>query len=177
MSSWAPESRSDMDLDATFTAHYDEIHGYLVRLTGDADLAADGAQEAFVRLAERPPRRRDNIRAWLYTVATNYVYDTLKVQRRRAEILAETPDGAPVGQPADPPDRSVESAERRAHVRRAMRQLREKERVILELRAQGFSYKEVAEVAGVPINSVGVFAARALRKLAAILEPCEAQLS
>ncbi len=46
-----------MDIQQLFGEHYDVLFRYLVRLTGDPDLAADAAQEAFVRLVEREPER------------------------------------------------------------------------------------------------------------------------
>ena len=85
------------DLEALFDAHHDALYGYIVRLVGDPELAADAAQEAFVRLSQRPPHDTSNLKAWLYTVATNFAFDTIKIARRRGEILTAAPDGAPSG--------------------------------------------------------------------------------
>ena len=49
--------------------------------TGDSDVAADAAQEAFVRLMERPPR--EHPRAWLFRVATNLVAEGGRTRKRR----------------------------------------------------------------------------------------------
>jgi RNA polymerase sigma-70 factor (ECF subfamily) len=165
-----------IDLEATFDAHHDGLHRYLVRLVGDPDLAADAAQEAFLRLAQRPPRTLGNLKAWLFTVATNYAFDTLKVARRRSAILQESPDRPPVAEPAMTPDVSLERQERSRMVRDALDKLREKERVTLLMRAEGFSYKEIGAALDISSNSVGVVAARALRKLATVLQPFEVSL-
>jgi RNA polymerase sigma-70 factor (ECF subfamily) len=127
-----------IDLEATFDAYHDGLHRYLVRLVGDPDLAADAAQEAFLRLAQRPPRSLDNLKAWLFTVGTNYAFDTLKVARRRGAILQESPDRTPVGEPAVAPDVSLERQERSRVVRNGLDKLREKERVTLLMRAERF---------------------------------------
>ena len=74
------------------------------------------------------------------------------------------------------PDSDVESSDRRRVVRTALNQLREKERVTLLMRAEGFSYREIAEAADIPANSVGAVAVRGLRKLSKILERYEAEL-
>ncbi len=165
-----------VNLEAAFDSYHEPLHRYLVRLTGDSDLAADAAQEAFVRLAQRPPRHLANLRAWLYTVATNYAFDTLKVARRRLTLLGGAPERVPVADPEVAPDLCLEREERREAVRAALHDLREKERVTLLMRAEGFSYKEVGNALGISVNSVGVIAARALRKLASALEPQESQL-
>jgi RNA polymerase sigma factor (sigma-70 family) len=166
----------NIDLEATFDAYHDGLHRYLVRLVGDPDLAADAAQEAFLRLAQRPPRTQENLKAWLYTVGTNYAFDTLKVARRRSAILKESPDRTPVAAPAVPPDVSLERQERWQAVRDALDRLREKERTTLLMRAEGFSYREIGAALDISSNSVGVVAARALRKLAAVLQPSEVSL-
>ena len=164
-----------LDVTALFRAHHEEITRYLVGLTGDSDLAADAAQEAFVRLNEKPPATQTQIRSWLYRVATNFAFDTMRVANRRAEIVAQRGDDFPLSQ--DPvPDAQLEQLERREVVRGALSHLRPKERAILLMRAQGFSYKEIAASLDVPINSIGAVGARALRKLSAHLSPREAQL-
>ena len=165
-----------MNLEAAFDEYHDALHRYVMRLIGDPDLAADAAQEAFLRLAQRPPRNFDNLKAWLYTVATNYAYDSLKVARRRAAILEESPDRATIGDLGPAPDTSLEQQERGQTVRNALNQLRDKERTALLMRAEGFSYREIGKALDVSSNSVGVIAARALRKLATVLQPHEAML-
>ncbi len=44
------------------------------------------------------------------------------------------------------------------------------------MRAEGFSYREIAAALDISSNSVGVVAARALRKLAGVLQPYEVSL-
>jgi RNA polymerase sigma-70 factor, ECF subfamily len=168
---WGYDSRSESrQVAALYDAYHAPLYRYVLRLAGDHDLAADAVQEAFLRLTERPPRDRSNLRAWLHTVATHYVFDTLKTARRRADLLAASPDRAPQGWSGERPDAAVEAAERRRAVHVAMRSLREKERATLLMRADGFSYREIAAAVGMPVNSVGAIAARALRKLARALE-------
>ena len=162
-------SAPSVDISATFDAYHDQIHRYLVHLTGDSELAADAAQEAFVRLLERPPKRTENLRAWLYKVATNYVFDTLKVARRRAEILDEAGAAGPSGEAVLPPDLSLEREERCEAVRNGLATLRASERAVLLMRAGGFSYREISDALEISFNSVGSVAARALRKLAVVL--------
>ena len=165
-----------INVEAAFEAYHAPLHRYVAKLTGDPDLAADAAQEAFVRLTQRPPRHFGNLRAWLYTVATNYALDTLKASRRRMELLGNAPERSPLADAETAADLDLERRERREAVRAALNQLRKRERVALLMRAEGFSYKEVGNALGISVNSVGVIAARALRKLATALEPQESQL-
>ena len=47
-----------MQLEELFARHHAELYRYAARFTGDPDLAEDVVQDAFVRLAERPPGHR-----------------------------------------------------------------------------------------------------------------------
>lgn len=160
------------DVTAAFRLHHDAVYRYLVRLTGDADLAADAAQEAFVRLHRKPPAHDDQLRSWIYRVATNFAFDTLRVANRRAEIHAERPSDI-VEPRSDAPDVDVEREERRCVVQRALSKLRAKEKAVLLMRGQGFSYREIGDALDLPVNSIGAIGARALRKLAKRLSPEE----
>ncbi len=153
-----------MDVRQLFEEHHDAIFRYLVRLTGDADLAADATQEAFVRLIERPPSH-ERIRAWLYTVATNVVRDDARLRRRRTELIQESPDRVPHGDGNLPPDALLEREERRQSVRSALEGLSARDRTLLLMREEGFSHREIAEAVGTTTKSVGSMVARALQKL------------
>ena len=100
-----------MDVEKLFADNYDGLFRYLIRLTGDPDLAADVAQETFVRLIERTPENT-GIRAWLYRVATNIVRDESRVRRRRFELLQSAPERVPHGDAPLQPDRALELSEK-----------------------------------------------------------------
>jgi RNA polymerase sigma factor (sigma-70 family) len=153
-----------LNVEHLFTVHYEGLFRYLVRLTGDADLAADVAQETFVRLVERKPENA-GIRAWLYRVATNVVRDESRVRRRRYELLQESSERVPRGDPPILPDRAVEQRETQRMVRAALDTLSERDRTVLLMREDGFSHHEIAEAVGTTTKSVGSMVARALRKL------------
>ncbi|NTW02319.1 MAG: RNA polymerase sigma factor [Oscillochloris sp.] len=67
-----------------FACYHNGIYRYLTRLLGDGERAADVLQETFERalvtLKHHPPPENES--AWLYRVATNLAYDTLRRQRR-----------------------------------------------------------------------------------------------
>lgn len=164
-----------MDVEKIFDAHYDVLYRYLVRLTGDPDLAADVAQETFIRLVERHPDDRQ-LRGWLFRVATNLVRDTSRVQRRRLELLQESADLLdPAGNRPDP-ERTLELKERRQVVRTALDALSLRDRTLLLMREEGFSHREMAEAVGTTTKSVGSMIARALNKLARELSRPEVDL-
>ena len=143
---------------------YEQYHESLVRLlyrrTGDRDRAEDLAQEVFVRALETPPA---NPRPWLFAVALNLARDDgrrASRQGRRLEALRAELAGA-----APPADVELERAEKAAAVRAALGRLTDKDREALLLKAEGFSYPEIAAALGLAPGAVGTTLARARRRL------------
>ena len=155
-----------MDFNALFESLYPSVYRYVMRLTGDADVAEDVAQEAFVRLL-RQDLPENEVRPWLFTVATNLVRDTARKSERRIRLLA----GAPplVHRPMAADDR-VEQKESVKAVRNVLNKLPERDRQLLLMREEGFKYEEIASVIGVAPASVGTLIARALKKFTALYE-------
>lgn len=152
----------------SFSSLYRRLHPqilrYLHRLLGDADAAEDVAQEAFMRLLQRPDLTDEGARLWLFTVATNLVRDRGRAASRHQRLLASAPIPIPVGEPL--PDETTERSEEIARVRRALSALAERDREILLMREEGFRYEEIAEAIGVAATSVGTLIARALKRFA-----------
>lgn len=157
-----------MDAARLFAEHHPALFRYLARMTGDPELAADAAQEAFVKLVERPPAPGET-RAWLFRVGTNAAREAARTHGRRLRLLEAKPGRAPVGDAPPTPDAALDAGEQRRRVQRALASLSERERRMLLMRQEGFSHREIAEAVGTTPGSVGTMAARALDKLAALL--------
>ena len=61
-------------MEGAYREHATELLNYLWRACGDRALSEDVLHDTFVRLAESQPDA-DNVRAWLFTVATNRLRD------------------------------------------------------------------------------------------------------
>jgi RNA polymerase sigma-70 factor (ECF subfamily) len=147
---------------ALYQAHFASLFRYLDRLTGDPDLAKDLAQDTFVRLHRRGALP-DDPRAWLAAVATNLLRDHQRQARRRAELVVEyAGDAAP---PSERPaaDAAIMVHEAQSQVRAALDALPERDRMLLLLRHEGYSYRELAHAANVAEGSVGTLLVRATR--------------
>lgn len=158
-----------MDFDTTFERLYPALFRYLHRLTGDPDVAQDIAQEAFVRLLRQDLPESD-VRPWLFTVATNLVRDAARSTERRRRLLSERHVVMPM---PSRPDEIAERGERIETVRGLLERMPERDRQLLLLREEGFSYKEIASAIGVAPGSVGTLIARALKKFAELYEANE----
>lgn len=155
-----------MDFDSLFQKLYPSLFRYLQRLTGDADVADDIAQESFVRLLKQNLPEAE-VRPWLFTVAMNLVRDHARKVERRSRLLTTAP--MLVSTPALP-DEAVERSENVGSVRVILDQLSLRDQQLLLMREEGFKYEEIARVVGVAPASVGTLIARALRRFAELYE-------
>jgi len=154
-----------VDINALFDETYPPLFRYCHRLTGDSDYAEDLAQEAFVRLLDRGPRGPAlGLRVWMFRVATNLIRDTARQSANRRRILS----GSPLPEPVPSPEVETERQEKIREVRVALEKLAPRDREVLLLRQEGFSYKEIAQVVNVAPTSVGTLLARALERFASV---------
>lgn len=149
-----------MDFQAAYADLYEPLVRYLQRFTGDAEVAEDLTQEAFVRLLRQDLPDRE-VKAWIFTVATNLAVDHKRKWNRRRTLLA-VHRPAPQRQPD--PEELVARSEDVARVRAALDKLRPRDRQMLLMREEGFRYSEIAEAVGVLPRSVGTLVSRALKR-------------
>jgi RNA polymerase sigma-70 factor (ECF subfamily) len=135
-------------------------------MTGDADVAADIAQETFIRWVEREPANSEP-RAWLFKVATNLCRDHGRVSSRRLTLLKESPEDTPVGRPPVDPHQSLELDERERAVREVLAAIPDRDRTMLLMQQEGFTHREIADAVETTEKSVGTMLARALRRFSA----------
>ena len=154
------EPRFDTVFAQLFDANYERLYRYLNRLSDDAELAADLAQDAFVRLYRRGSLP-ENPPAWLITVALNLFRNSRSSMKRRTRLLTDARGRALHSD--EPPSDEAEllSNEVRARVRRALNRMPERDRELLLLRAEGFSYRDIAQALALNETSMGTLIARA----------------
>jgi RNA polymerase sigma-70 factor (ECF subfamily) len=122
------------------------------RLCGDAALAEDIAQDAFIRVWDRLAdyRPSGNFKAWLVRIATNLTIDAMRKRRPVVDI-----DDVPLVEPGQGPEAAALSSERAAAVRAALMRLPMQSRAVLVLREyQALSYREIADVLDIPLGTV-----------------------
>jgi len=144
------------------------VFGLALRRLRDRQRAEDAVQETFAavwRSAQSYRPERGPAAPWLYTVARNAIVDR---QRAKTELPAEVPDTAS-GEPG-PADRA-ETSFVAWRVHRALGELPEKEREVLELAYWSeLSQSEVAEYLHIPLGTVKTRTRSALARLADLLE-------
>jgi RNA polymerase sigma factor (sigma-70 family) len=152
-----------------FHAHFHRLVRYLDRLSGDPELAADLAQEAFIKLYQRSSMP-DRPEAWLITVAMNLFRNARSTSARRRRLLTPARSEAALGDPMPTPIQCAEAADERDRVRGAIDRLGERDRQMLLLYAEGYGYRDLAQALDLNEASIGTFLARAKRAFRAEYE-------
>ncbi|MEZ0221266.1 MAG: sigma-70 family RNA polymerase sigma factor [Tardiphaga sp.] len=146
------------DIQATIPA----LRRYARALARDTDIADDLVQDTLVRaLRSEKLFIGGDLRSWLYTILTN-------LNRNRRRSLARKPVFTELFD--NNPDASGTEAEGR-DISRALAALVEEQRsVLLLVMLEGLSYREVADIQGVPIGTVMSRLARARAHVKAYLD-------
>lgn len=147
------------------------VYGLALRVIGDARAAEDVSQEVFVTVWERPAAfepDRGSLRTWLGTLAHRRAVDHVRreeARRRRAIKDAARPVSTP---DVEEMALALVTAER---VRSALDTLPDEQRRAIQLAYfGGKTYRQVAEVLGIPEGTAKSRLRLGLRRIADVLE-------
>ncbi len=158
----------DRELYAQLVYRYErELFSYLRRYLGNAEMAEDVFQAAFLQVhlkCEQFDASR-RFRPWLYTIATNAAIDARRRNKRHTKISLDTPreqDHEDVGRLVNllesgdlGPTDSVVREEANRLVRKTLDQLPESMHAVIQLvYYRGMKYREAAEVLNIPVGTV-----------------------
>jgi RNA polymerase sigma-70 factor (ECF subfamily) len=154
--------------DVLYRRYSRPVFGLALRRLGDRGRAEDAVQETFAsiwRAARSYRPERGPGAPWLYAVARNAITDR---GRARSEPPMEVPDSpSPDAGPAE----RAESSWTAWRVHRALEELNENERKVIELAYwSGLSQSEVAESLNIPLGTVKTRTRAALGRLSVLLE-------
>lgn len=179
----AAAQRGDVESFNALVRQYEgRVYNLCVRMLGDADSAADAAQDAFLS-AFRNLRgfRGGSFRSWMLRIATNTCYDVLRARKRRPSISIDVEtddedDSSPL-QIADQAESPTDFALRRelaAAIQRGLDGLPDEQRIILILSdIEGLAYEEIAEVTNTNLGTVKSRLSRGRARLRDILKAGE----
>ena len=152
--------------------HQVSVFNVCFRILGNRQEAEDLTQEAFIRAYQQikkyDPERP--FRPWIRTLAANHCYNHLK-KRRLQKVELEDEKTQKIDGLSREPEISLEISQENRKLYQALWRLPDNQRIALELRHfQGMSYKEMAKVLNLPINTVRSHLYRGRQNLTKILE-------
>ena len=133
------------ELETLYTRYHTDLYRYLCHLTHDPAEAEDLLSETFLRALRRLPAFRGEcaVKTWLFGIARNVWRESLR--RRQDAVSLDDPEAMLercLGQ--DTLQEVTDARRALARVRQALAALPPRTRQIVELRAQGYSYAEIA---------------------------------
>lgn len=144
-----------------------ELFRFLIRFVGDRTLAEDVFQDTFlqVHLAAEGFDTSRRLKPWLFTIAANKARDALRSRSRRgaAALDAQVSVGDDesttfldlLRADVESPGQRMESTELQQTVQKVVMEMPEHLRDVLLLSYfHQFSYKEIADILGVPLGTV-----------------------
>ena len=171
-SSWNRVQKSELArFEQTVLPHLDAAYNLARWLTGTVHDAEDVVQESYLRAVKFfSGFHGENARPWLLAIVRNTCYTWLRRNRMddQSVELGETVQVADTQSAS--PEAVLLAASRRELVRQAVEALPVDFREVIVLRElEGMSYKEIAEIAGVPIGTIMSRLARARARLQKLL--------
>lgn len=140
-----------------------------LRIVGDPGRAEDVVQDAFLKVWNNATQfdvERGSLRTWLITAVRNRSIDTLRGRGAHERLEGELKPGLHAAGPTSDPWREVSLSLERTAVREALNSLPLEQRQAVELAFfGGYSHREIADMAGVPLSTVKGRMRIALEKL------------
>ncbi len=159
------------------------IYYFAFQFTREQESAEDITQETFIKVWKHLDRfdQEKNFRTWIFAIAKNTTYDSLKKKKTIPFSSFENDDGDNPIEAIDDenllPDVLLEKKEAAAMLASSLEKISGANRALLTLRyLEDFSLEEIAEILGEPYNTVKSRHSRALKMLRqAILNDSESE--
>ncbi len=138
-------------LNTLLNESYPILKGYLIKMTGEADLAQDIMQEAMLKavlnINKFDPRAKFS--TWLITIATNAYKDSLRKNKRHVELDESMPSRE------QGIEEQVLANIRYDEIKKIILNLPHEKRTVFVLKHfYGYKYEEIAEIANCPVGTV-----------------------
>ncbi len=144
--------------------HLDSLHRTALRMTRNEGEAEDLVQETFLKAYRFWDKFEEgsNCRAWLFKIMTNIFINNYRAKSRTPQVvdLQEVDDDFLFGQlaalgPSENPEQHFFAKVFDDDVKKAIEELPDDFRMVVVLSfLEGFSYQEIAEIAGLQIGTV-----------------------
>ena len=154
------ETREGSEFADEAITHLDSLYRGALRLTRNPEQAQDLVQDTYVRALryQHSFEAGTNMKAWLFAIMRNLFWDRFKSSHKddvSLDDVGEFPLYDKLKDSAEIPEAEVLDKLAAGEVVKAIEQLPPLHReVVLLVDVEGFSYKDAAEVLGIPIGTV-----------------------
>ncbi len=141
-------------MQVLFARHHVRVYRFVLRLVRDQTVAEDLINEVFLDVWRQANRfeARSAVSTWLLAIAR---FKALSALRRRPDEELDEEAAAAVEDPGDDPDLAVQKKDKSEALRKCLEALSPEHREIIDLvYYHEKSVEEVAEIVGIPENTV-----------------------
>jgi RNA polymerase sigma-70 factor, ECF subfamily len=151
----------EQELTDLYRANAARLFHYGLLLTRDASLAEEAVQETFLKYyvqRQRTPSKME--RPWLFRVMRNYILDQQKSSRNKTSVSLD--EASHYFDQSRSPESIIQFSQAIEHLQQV---LSPREMECLQLRTEGFSYKEIGAILAIETGTVGALLARSTEKI------------
>ena len=160
---------NSLAMQVLFARHHVRVYRFALRIVGNAAVAEDLTSEVFLNVWRQAHcfKAHSTVSTWLLAIARNKAFTALR--GRRAEVLDDA-TAAAIEDPANDPELELQAKDRSNVLRRCLTQLSPEHREMIDLvYYHEKSINEVAEIVGIPLNTVKTRTFYARRRLLELL--------
>jgi RNA polymerase sigma-70 factor (ECF subfamily) len=145
--------------DKIYNENYLLLYRLACKMVKDTDVAADIVQEVFIYLYEKMQKgyQVNYLRSWLSKAIYNRSIDYLCKPKGNVNLKSLNISNSE--------NISLENEETKQAITNALETLGSNEKLLAILYSEGFSYKEMADISGIKLSSIGKTLSRTLIKL------------
>jgi RNA polymerase sigma-70 factor, ECF subfamily len=157
-------------MQVLYARHHVRVYRFALRLTGNPATAEDLTSDVFLDVWRQAGRfeGRSAVSTWLLAITRLKAFSMM---RRRTEEELDDYTAAAIEDPADDPEVALERKDRSAIIRRCLTELSAEHREMIDLvYYHQKSTQEVADIVGIPVNTVKTRVYYARKRLSALLQ-------
>lgn len=155
-------------LEQLFSLYYRDVWRYLYSLSQDAALSEELASETFLEAVGSVAafRAESDVKTWLFSIARHRWYAWLR-KKGRAPVIEELSDL--IAAPGKAPEEELIRREMTKRILELLEKEPQRTKDIVLMRAEGYSFREIAKKWGITENSARVTDFRARTKIRRLL--------
>ena len=157
-------------MQVLFARHHVRVYRFVLRLVRDESVAEDLISEVFLDVWRQAGRfeGRSQVSTWLLAIAR---FKALSALRRRPDEELDDETAEAIEDPSDDPEVALEKKDKSAAIRKCLERLSAEHREIVDLvYYHEKSVEEVAQIVGIPENTVKTRMFYARKRLAELLK-------
>jgi RNA polymerase sigma-70 factor, ECF subfamily len=157
-------------MQVLFARHHVRVYRFVLRLVGNQSVAEDLISEVFLDIWRQADRfeGRSAVSTWMLAIAR---FKALSALRKKPEEALDEETAAAIEDPEDNPEVAMQKKDKSQVLRKCLEALSPEHREIIDLvYYHEKSVEEVAEIVGIPENTVKTRMFYARKKLAELLK-------